>query len=210
MSIQLLFADPHPVMLEGLDHVFKHEQDFSVCSSVQDGEAAWRDVQKHRPQVVIHELKLPKLDGLSLIRSIRSDGMSTIPVVFTSDPVHLIRHIGELGHLGLIGKDKPRHVLLECVRSVLRGQAWLDPDLPPSLLGPWFEASHTPAAFDPLTAREWSVAQLVVEGLPNKRIAHRLNISEGTTKLHLHHIYQKLQCSGRMALMLYMKNNGLA
>jgi DNA-binding NarL/FixJ family response regulator len=206
MSIQLLLADPHPVMLEGLDHVFRQENDFTVCSLVQDGEAARRGIRQLQPQVVIHELKLPKLDGVSLIRSIRSDGMSTIPVVFTSAPADLMHHLAGLGHLGLIGKDKPRHVLLECVRAVLQGHPWLDPDLS----DPWSGKSMTQTATDQLTPREWCVAQLVVEGLPNKRIAHRLNISEGTAKLHLHHIYQKLQCSGRMALMLYMKNNGLA
>lgn len=209
MSIQLVFADPHPVMLDGLQSVFRQESDFAVCSCVQDGEAAWRDVQRLKPDVLIHELNLPKLNGWRLIQAMRSDGMPTIPVVFTSAPWARIDHARAYGLIGLIGKDKPRHVLLECVRSVLQGRAWLDPHLPERLPDPTDNLSPDLDAPPPLTAREWSVAKLVVEGLPNKRIAQRLNITEGTTKLHLHHVYQKLQCSGRMSLMLYLRDNGL-
>lgn len=209
MSVELMFADPHPVMLDGLDSVFRHEAGFSVCSSVQDGEAAWHAIQRLRPHIVIHELDLPKRDGLSLIRAIRSDGLHTIPVVFTSAARQHIADAKELGVLGLIGKDKPRETLLECVRSVLRGQPWLDAHLPGEPQDAVVSQSSLSVNHSVLTAREWSVAKLVVEGLPNKRIAHRLNISEGTAKLHLHHIYQKLQCPGRMALLLYMKDHHL-
>lgn len=206
----MVFADPHPLMLDGLASVFQHESEFSVCSSVQDGQAAWQDVQRIKPHVLIHELNLPKLNGWRLIQAIRSDGLRTIPIVFTSACPSHITHARELGLMGLIGKDKPRNVLLECVRSVLQGRAWLDTDLPDQLPNPIPVPPPDLDSPQPLTAREWSVAKLVVEGLPNKRIAQRLNITEGTTKLHLHHIYQKLQCSGRMTLMVYMRNNGLA
>jgi DNA-binding NarL/FixJ family response regulator len=209
MSIQLVFADPHPLMLEGLTSVFRRESEFSVSSCVQDGQAAWQDVQRLQPHVLIHELNLPKLSGWHLIQAIRSDGIRTIPVVFTSAHRSHIEQARALGLMGLIGKDKPQHVLLECVRSVLQGRPWLDNHLPehrPDFLQDIPPDLNSP---QPLTAREWSVVKLVVEGLPNKRIAQRLNITEGTTKLHLHHIYQKLQCSGRMNLMLYLKDNGL-
>ncbi len=209
MSIQLVLADPHPLMLEGLTSVFRHESEFSVSSCVQDGQSAWLDVQRLQPDVLIHELNLAKLSGWRLIQAIRTDGIRTIPIVFTSAHRTHIEQARALGLMGLIGKDKPRHVLLECVRSVLQGRPWLDADLPahrPDLLHDMAPDLNSP---QPLTAREWSVAKLVVEGLPNKRIAQRLNITEGTTKLHLHHIYQKLQCTGRMTLMLYLKDNGL-
>ena len=210
MSIQLVFADPHPVMLEGLDSVFRHEPDFSVCSCVQDGEAAWQDVQRLRPHVLIHELNLPRKSGWRLIEAIRADDLHTIPVMFTSATWPHLQPARELGLMGLIGKDKPRHVLLECVRSVMQGHAWLDQDMVEPGSTPKRPSSIEQEIRQTLTAREWSVARLVVEGLPNKRIAQRLNITEGTAKLNLHHLYQKLQCTGRMALMIYLKDNGLA
>lgn len=209
MSIQLVLADPHPVMLDGLQSVFRDETGFSVCSSVLDGEAAWRDVQRLRPHVLIHELNLPKVNGWRLIHAIRSNGIRTIPVVFTSEPWPQIEHARQLGLIGLIGKDKPRHVLLDCVRSVLHGHVWLDSHLPGHAADTLQVITSKLDLPQPLTAREWSVAKLVVEGLPNKRIAQKLNITEGTAKLHLHHVYQKLQCPGRMALMIYMKDKGL-
>ena len=210
MSIRLVLADPHPVMLDGLDSVFRRNTEFSISASVQDGEAAWRDVQRLKPHVLIHELNLPKRDGLSLIQAIRADGMSTIPIVFTSATRDRIHQARALGLLGLIGKDKPGEILLQCVRCVLQGQTWLDSDLTGLASQPWTGTAPRQAAPELLTVREWSVAKLVVAGLTNKRIAQRLNITEGTAKLHLHHIYQKLQCPGRMALMIYMKDNGLA
>lgn len=209
MSIELVFADPHPVMLDGLDSVFRDASGFSVCSSVHDGEAAWHAVKHLKPHIVIHELDLPKKDGLSLIQAIHADGLSTIPVVFTSADAQQVARAKALGVRGLIGKDKPREVLLACVQSVLHGQPWINPSLP-STPNPASTLDAGSSSLNPLlTDREWSVARLVLEGLPNKRIAHRLNISEGTAKLHLHHIYQKLQCPGRMALLLYMKNHNL-
>lgn len=210
MSIQLVLADPHPLMLDGLASMFEHESEFSVCSRVQDGQTARHDVQRLQPHVLIHELHLPKLHGWQLIQAMRSDRVRTIPVVFTSAHRSQTEYARGLGLIGLIGKDKPRHVLLECIRSVLQGRTWLDTDLPEYLPAPNPLTPPELPVPQPLTAREWSVAKLVLEGLPNKRIAQRLNITEGTTKLHLHHIYQKLQCSGRMTLMLYMRNNGLA
>lgn len=209
MSIELVLADPHPIMLEGLCSVFRDEAGFSVCSSVLDGETAWQAVQRLKPKILIHELNLPHKDGLNLIRAIRGDGLPTISVVFTSATHPQVMQAIDLGVYGLIGKDKPREVLLDCVHTVLRGEPWLDHDLPRERPDKPTAGAVPDALRSLLTTREWSVVQLLVEGLPNKRIAHLLNISEGTAKLHLHHIYQKLQCSGRLALMLYMKDRGL-
>lgn len=209
MSIELVLADPHPVMLDGLCSVFGSEDEFSVCSTVQDGEAAWQVVQRVKPRILIHELNLPLKNGLNLIRAIRNDGLPTIPVVFTSATRDQVMQAIELGIYGLIGKDKPRQALLDCVRAVLRGEPWLDRDFPRKIRQPQPNGVTSHPLQSLLTTREWSVVQLVIKGLPNKHIARRLNISEGTTKLHLHHIYQKLQCSGRIALMLHLRDRGL-
>jgi DNA-binding NarL/FixJ family response regulator len=110
-----------------------------------------------------------------------------------------------MGARGLVTKFQVGQTLVDCVRTVMTGHTWLAPvSNPPSSAA---QASSGQSWQALLTARERIVARLVIEGLSNKRIASRLNITEGTTKLHLHHIYQKLQCSGRMALMVLMRDS---
>lgn len=210
MSIELVFADPHPVVLDGLTSIFQGHPDFSVRSSVHDGEAALMAVKRLNPDILLLELALSKKDGLSLIREIQSDGLKTVPVVFTSAPIAEVMHALRLGIRGLVAKDKPKQVLMQCVRSVHQGEQWLDKDLTLGSITHLLENRHHKAPVDQLlTAREMTVARLVIEGWPNKKIASKLAISEGTAKLHLHHIYQKLNCPGRMALVIYMRENGL-
>lgn len=207
MTIELILADPHPVMLEGLERVFHEAPGFVIRSMVSDGQTAWHDVQRWQPHVIVHELDLAGKDGPSLIRAIHDHGLRTLPVVFTGavDPSSLRVH--DMGARGLVNKHQPGRALVECVRSVMAGQTWLNQATGPSTAN---RPSSTAAEWKALlTARERVVARLVVEGLSNKRIASRLNITEGTTKLHLHHIYQKLQCPGRMALMVMMRDDDL-
>jgi DNA-binding NarL/FixJ family response regulator len=209
VTIELILADPHPVMLEGLERVFRSAPGFAVRSRVNDGHAAWEAVQRWQPHILIHEMQLTHKDGPGLIRAIQNEGLRTRPVVFTSASRHQAQAALALGARGLISKNRTGQALLDCVHAVMEGQAWLDPDL---LTPDGHESSSSPdtrPVEDVLTSREIGVARLVIEGLSNKRIASRLNITEGTTKLHLHHIYQKLQCPGRIALMIYLRNQGL-
>lgn len=207
MTIELILADPHPVMLEGLERVFHEASGFVIRSMVNDGQAAWQDVQRLQPHVIVHELELAGKDGPSLIRAIREHGLPTLPVVFTAAMGPAFTQAHAMGARGLVTKCQPGQTLVDCVRTVMAGHTWLSP-----MSAPQPSAAQASSGMDwhaLLTARERIVARLVIEGLSNKRIASRLNITEGTTKLHLHHIYQKLQCSGRMALMVLMRDSEL-
>jgi DNA-binding NarL/FixJ family response regulator len=115
MSVELILSDPHPVMLDGLDSVFHRDSGLSVCCRVQDGESAWQAVRQLKPRILIHELDLPKKDGLDLIRAIRADSLPTLSIVFTSAAREHIVDALKLGVPGLIGKDKPGDALLACV-----------------------------------------------------------------------------------------------
>ncbi len=102
-------------------------------------------------------------------------------------------------------------MLARCIHTVHQGDKWLDRDLTMKTMSLLLEQQKKNAkASSLLTPREMTVARMVTEGWPNKKIASKLFISEGTAKLHLHHIYQKLNCPGRMSLQRYMQENGLA
>ena len=210
MSIDLVLADPHPVMLDGLSHAFSELPDFSVKACVKNGEEALEAVQKFKPDILVMDLSLTHRSGLSLIEEIQTRKLPTHPVVFTGASIGEVMRVIDMGVPGLVSKDKPKQVLARCIKSVHKGEKWLDRDLTMKTMSLLLEQQKMKAqASSVLTPREMMVARMVTEGWPNKKIASKLFISEGTAKLHLHHIYQKLNCPGRMSLQRYMQENGL-
>ena len=209
-SISLVLADPHPVMLDGLSAHMQDCPDLVVKACVHDGEAAWRAVQHHKPTFLVTDLVLPGRSGLELIQALHDGDSSTKPIVFTSASAPDIMRAIHLGVQGVVSKQRSHEALVQCIRQVHRGQACLDQDLMLGSVSLLLDRERNQKKLTGLlTPREVDVARMVTEGWPNKKIATRLAISEGTAKLHLHHIYQKLNCSGRMALMIYMQRHGL-
>ncbi len=209
--IALVLVDPHPVVLDGLRKDLQQWPEFEIRAYAQDGEAALQAVLEWQPDFIVMELLLAKRSGLSLIQELQLKKLKTQPIVFTGAPIgHVMRAI-DLGVRGLVSKNKTKHILAECIHAVHDGQSWLDKDLTAETMSLLFDQqkknSNAPTA---LTPREVDVAKMVTEGWPNKKIATQLSISEGTAKLHLHHIYQKLNCPGRMALMMYMQHHRAA
>jgi two-component system nitrate/nitrite response regulator NarL len=210
MSIDLVLADPHPVVLEGLTQVFNESPEFSVKACVSNGNDALAAVQKYRPDILVIDLALPQKNGMALIEELQSQQLPTRPVVFTGAPIGEVMRLIEMGVPGVVSKEKSRLVLARCIKAVHGGEKWLDRDLTMKTMSLLLEQKKNKTqASSLLTPRELMVARMVTEGLPNKKIASKLFISEGTAKLHLHHIYQKLHCPGRMSLQRYMQENGL-
>jgi len=210
VAIDLVLADPHPVVLDGLIHIFQNMDGFSVKSCATDAESALKAVMEFKPDVLITELILQNKTGLVLIEEIQKKALKTHAVVFTGACIRDVCKAIDLGVQGMVSKDKPKHVLAQCIQSVYAGKKWLDKDLTLHTLTHLLDKKTIHASLpEVLTAREMVVAKMVSEGLPNKKIAQNLYITEGTTKLHLHHIYQKLNCPGRVALALHIQSNGL-
>lgn len=210
-TIGLVLADPHPVMLDGLLQDLKEWPQFHVHASVTDGEAALRAVQIHRPDFLVLDLPLARRSGQTLIQELQQQQLPTQPIVFTSSPIRDVVEVIDLGVRGLVSKSQPKDILARCIQTVHEGQSWLDRALTEETMTLLMAQKKSRLQQSGvLTPREIDVARMVTEGWPNKKIASKLCISEGTAKLHLHHIYQKLNCPGRMALMLYMQHNGMA
>jgi DNA-binding NarL/FixJ family response regulator len=210
MCIDLVLADPYPVMLEGLTHVFHDCADFSIKSCVHHGDAALQAVQQHQPHILVMDLSLTQRSGLALLQALQSLAVPTKPVVFTGASIGEVMQALDLGVQGLVSKEKSRQVLARCIKSVYDGGQWLDRDLSLRTMSLLLEQKKKNAqASNLLTPRELMVARMVTEGWPNKKIASKLFISEGTAKLHLHHVYQKLNCPGRMSLQRFMQEHGL-
>jgi DNA-binding NarL/FixJ family response regulator len=214
MSISLVLADPYPVTLEGLVHRLIAEKDFRILACAQDGEEALQAVRQLKPDIVVLDLHLPGKDGLTLIREMKRDGLPTQAVVFTAAEREGRREIAlevvRLGVRGVVMKDMALQWLVRCIREVHAGRKWLEKGVAARTVENLLKREELRQEVSSiLTPREIEVARMASKGLPNKSVAGRLAITEGTAKLHLHHVYQKLHLNGRMALMQYLQDSGL-
>lgn len=207
MTVRLVVADDHPIVLGGLVQVFANEPDFAIVASAQNGDEALTAVREFRPDVLVLDLRMPGRDGLDVLREIRRDALGIRVVVLTAenneDAVEAVR----LGARGIVLKDMAPRLLVHCIREVHAGRKWLEKSIAArtvdSLLN---RESRSRSLSVCLTPREREVARMVADGLPSKMIARKLAIAEGTAKLHLHHVYAKLRIDGRMALVRYMRS----
>lgn len=208
MSIRIIIADDHPIVLDGLAQLFRLESDFVVVAKCVDGEEALAAVREHSPDVMVLDLRMPRRNGLSVIREAIRDKLPTRIVLLTAalDEEEVYEAI-RLGVRGLVLKESAPKVLIQCVREVAAGREWLEKETVGRALTKFLRRQGSPGSS--LTPREIEIVAMVASGLRNKEIATRLSISEGTVKIHLHSIYEKLQVGGRLELSVYARDHGL-
>jgi DNA-binding NarL/FixJ family response regulator len=198
-SIKLVIADDHPVVLAGLVSLVRNESDFRVLAACEDGAKAVEAVIKHAPDIALLDLRLPDMSGLEVLDEILRGNLPTRVVILTafSDDREVLLAISHGVH-GMIMKDSVASTLIECLRLVFAGGRCVPPELVKRELNRQAKAA---SIVQSLTSREQEVLRLVANGRSIKDVAALLNISAGTLKLHLHHIYRKTNVSGRAALM---------
>ncbi len=204
MSIRVVLVDDHPIVLQGLQHLFARQPDIEVaaaCQTVAEGLTAARTAH---PDVIVLDLRMPDGGGLALLDALNDElpGIRTVVLTAAISDDEVTQAL-QKGTAGLVLKESAPEQLLECVRRVHAGERWLDPDAMTRVLQP---VSATEAAAQEraaaLTGREREVVRMIAAGLRNRDIGERLSISENTVKVHLHNIYEKLGVEGRMELLL--------
>ena len=211
MPIRLLLADDHPIVLDGLEQLFRLEPDFDVVARCRDGEETLRALQVHRPDVLILDVRMPGRDGLGVLRSIAVGGLLTRVVLLTAALTEeQIVEALRLGVGGIVLKEMAPQRLVEAVREVHAGRRWLDKGSMDRALGRLPQKEEGNRETDAtLTPREFEIVRMVARGLRNRAIAENLSITEGTVKIHLHNIYQKISIDGRLELAVYAQLKGL-
>jgi len=211
MPITLVLADDHPIFLSGLEDLFRPEPDFQVLARCLEGQAALGAVRQLKPDVLILDLRMPKMDGLGVLREMQKEKLSTRVVVLTAVPdedevLEAIR----LGVYGVVLKEMAPRLLVQCIRKVAAGEQWLEKRSVSLALEKLLKReTATRQIAKVLTPREIEIVRMVADGLRNKVIAERLYLSEGTVKVHLHHIYEKLKVDSRLQLARYARDEGL-
>jgi DNA-binding NarL/FixJ family response regulator len=211
MAISLVLADDHPIVLDGLEQLFRLEPDFDVVARCRHGEEALAALRSLRPDLLILDIRMPVLDGLAVLAAREREQIATRVIVLTAaiEPQQVLAALRH-GVRGLVLKELAPELLVETARKVHAGERCFDS----ALVGQAVQSSALrEEASDRvgrlLTPREREILGMVASGLRNRAVAERLSISEGTVKLHLHHIYEKLHVDGRLELILYAQKHGL-
>jgi DNA-binding NarL/FixJ family response regulator len=211
MPITLVIADDHPLILDAVENLFRVEKNFRIVARCRDGEAALKAVRRHQPDILVLDIQMPAKDGLVVLREMRKEKLPTRVVILTAtlDEEGLAEAI-RLGVRGLVLKELAPKLLVQCIRQVHAGALWLEKRLVTSALEKLLQRETTTnQATELLTPREIEIIKQVAAGLRNMEIGKKLFISEGTVKIHLHNIYQKLGIDSRIQLTRYAQETGL-
>lgn len=200
---RVLIADDHPLMLSGIETVLRGTE-YEVVAKVRDGAAALDAMAETQPDILILDVKMPELSGMDVLRTLRGRGDKR-PVVFVTAIISdeaLVEAL-DLGVNGIIPKDGAETMLVDCLGQVRVGGRWIEGALQQRAID--FVSNPHTGPRDPLarlSPRERSIAALVAQGLRNKEIGNDLGMTEGSIKVYLHRMYEKLGIQTRTELAM--------
>lgn len=211
MPITLVIVDDHPLILDALENLFRLEKDVKVVARCLDGDEALNAVRRHKPDILVLDIQMPAKDGLVVLREMSKEKLPTRVVVLTATlGDEGLAEALRLGVRGLVLKELAPKLLVQCIRKVHAGELWLEKRTVSSALERLLQReAGKQEAVQALTSREIEIIKQLATGLRNSEIAKRLFISEGTVKMHLHNIYQKLGVDTRLKLSRYAQEKGL-
>lgn len=202
----VLVADDHPLMLDALAGLLQGHG-FTVVARALDGAQAVAGICEHRPQLAILDVNMPGPSGIEILARARDEGWRTRIVLVTAGlDVDPILQALRLGVDGLVLKGAGGDIILRAANAALEGQPWIDREAMAQVVG---TISRPATPLPPLTPRETDVVRQLARGRRNKEIARDLGITEGTVKMHLHNLYEKLGVSSRTELAVLARDRGL-
>jgi two-component system nitrate/nitrite response regulator NarL len=204
---RVVIADDHPLMLSGIEAVLRGTA-YDVVAKVRDGAAALDAVETMDPDILILDVKMPEQSGIDVLRILRTRGDRRAVVLLTAnlDDEALMEGI-ELDANGIVLKDGAETLILSCLDKVSAGERWIERSILQRALDIARHGNAEPQGpIAQLSARERSIALLVSRGLRNKEIGRELGMSEGTVKIYLHRIYDKLDVQNRVELAMLCRD----
>ena len=203
--IRLLIADDHPVVRDGLRDMLSSQPDFEVVAEAKNGAEAVALADRLKPHVVLTDLAMPQMDGVTAITQIKAQHQDIQILVLTSyDSDSDILPAIEAGAIGYLLKDSPREELYGAIRAAAQGKPLLTSAVAARLMERMRGSTE-----EALSAREIEVLKLVARGANNKEIANQLYVTEATVKSHLIRIYGKLNVADRTAAVVKAMELGI-
>src|SRR5215468_11191875 len=211
---RIVIVDDHTLFREGLRTILETEEDIEVVADAESAEDIVELVWQTKPDVLLLDIRMPQGSGLDAVPAVlRISPRTQVLVLTASDEKEEHVRAFRLGAKGVILKDSARQTLTHAIRTVCRGEMWMDPRMSSALVD---ELSHMGGESDivtlrhenGLTERELEIVRLVASGFKNKEVGSTLSISERTVKTHLTNIFQKLGVRDRVGLVMYaLKHN---
>jgi two-component system, NarL family, response regulator LiaR len=209
--IRILIVDDHAIVRKGIHALLSKEHGMQVAGEATNGEEGVAQAKALKPDVVLMDLVMPKLDGIEATRQITAQVPDVRILVLTSfatdDKVFPAIKAGALGYLL---KDSGPDELVRAIRQVYRGEPTLAPPIARKVLAELAQPPKTPLTSEPLTEREMVILRLVAQGMSNSEIAEQLTVAEMTVRTHVSHILGKLHLASRTQAALYALKEGLA
>jgi DNA-binding NarL/FixJ family response regulator len=224
--IRVLIADAQPIVLEGLRSVLSHYPDIEVVADATDGVETIDKAVHLEPDIVLLDLRMPRVDGLTILRSIQTRAPRSKVILFASaENKDEFVEAMKLGCSGILLKETSTALIEKSIHRVHAGEIWLDSTTTAAVIRHFaspkdFPAAHAPSAHSggngktpreraQLSQREREIIVLIAQGYKNKEIAEKMFITEQTVKNHLHNVFDKLGVSDRLELALYAIHNSL-
>jgi NarL family two-component system response regulator YdfI len=208
--IRILVADDHLIIRQGLRLILETEEGFQMVGEAADGAEAVNLCSELKPDVVLMDLRMPGMDGLSAIERLRTEQPSIAVVILTTfNEDDLMMRGLRLGAKGYLLKDTDRETLFNTIRAASRGETLLRPEIMKRVLAQGNESGAAVSAPTDLTERELEVLRGVAQGERSKEIAFRLGITERTVKAHLASIYNRLGVDSRAAAIAVAAQRGI-
>jgi NarL family two-component system response regulator YdfI len=208
--IRILVADDHLIIRQGLRLILETEEGFQMVGEAADGAEAVNLCSELKPDVVLMDLRMPGMDGLSAIERLRTEqpGMAVVILTTFNEDDLMMRGL-RLGAKGYLLKDTDRETLFNTIRAASRGETLLRPEIMKRVLAQGNESGAAISAPTDLTERELEVLRGVAQGERSKEIAFRLGITERTVKAHLASIYNRLGVDSRAAAIAVAAQRGI-
>lgn len=203
---RILVADDHPVVLSGIEAILR-DTPYQVVGTAATGSAALEALPTLRPDIVILDVRMPDQSGIDVVRTMRSRSDDRPIVLLTASLTdQLLIEAIELGVQGIVLKEGAQHLLVRCLDEVTAGKKWIARELLQQALALKMGDGGPAAGLRSLTPRERAISAQVARGKRNREIAEALGISEGTVKIHLHRVYEKLGVANRTELAVLARD----
>ncbi len=196
-KIRILLADDHHLVRAGVRQLLESATDLKVIAEAGDGEEAQSLIQKHKPDVAVLDIQMPKASGIEVTRWVRAHLLEVGILILTAyDDDPYVMAVLQAGANGYVLKTGQADELIQAVRDVYEGKSALDPAITHKLMSTIFKGTEKKIV-EPLTDRELDVLRLAAKGFTNKAIGVQLSISDRTVQGHLAHVFAKLQANSR-------------
>lgn len=198
MAVNIMIADDHSMIREGLKQLLELDGDIKVIAEANNGKDCLEKLNTYYPDVLLLDINMPEMNGLQVLEILkeRKSDIKVLVLTVHNEVEYLLKAV-EIGISGYMLKDSNSSELKNAIFSIIEGEDYIQPSLIPMLNSKLLEMDSDKVKLDLLTRREYEVLKLLTEGMFNKEIAMKLNISERTVKNHVSNIFKKIEVTDR-------------